>query len=280
MLRDPETNAEIINVEHVLATLYAYGVDNVDIQVKKVHSKNNGTYSDNIAYYTWKAAKNMGYDIPEVFPNRPQEEYTLSCKLREESKAPVEQEAERKIIRITEAFETEKLSFYPMCPDNLRVDPYSKTDLVMCATTVYDPVGEQKFECAVNPEVYHKHLSEARRYAHHIIFLMKYMPEKVAYSVASFLANFAYPSFGIGHGFHTENVFLPRRTADSWFAQEKFPAEVARHTIVDRLGAIALLGARLQGIRCIMKFSNHENDVNVLKEFEEWLKAPKVTAYK
>ena len=140
--------------------------------------------------------------------------------------------------------------------------------LYMHATTRYNPIGFQAVEFKIDSQTYKTELAGARRYAEHLKIPMKILGKKVSFAIGSAAALVLYPSFGIGHGFNFDNIFIPVSTVDEWREQEQYPEEIARHTIVDRLGAIALLDGRLEGVECYMKFSNHSNDIKVLKELE------------
>ncbi|MBW3013151.1 UDP-3-O-acyl-N-acetylglucosamine deacetylase [Candidatus Woesearchaeota archaeon] len=250
-----EGKAAIINVEHVLATLFAYDIDNAYIMVRRVPPFNGSPLGQYISFNTCLTST-------EVFPNTGEEELTL-CSLLEDMGSVV-LDKERRLATVERPFVTEKLSFHPFVKS-----------LMMHATTVYPPVGEQVFETEINGESYKKELAGARRYAEHLKYF-KFMPDWMAHRIGSFLTNFVNPTYGLGHGFNKRNVFLPTKTIEEWYSQEKCPAEIARHTIVDRLGAIALLDRRLEGVRCVMKFSNHVNDINVLRELQKELVNAKI----
>ena len=243
-------DVNMINVEHVTATLkYGYGIDNVYIIVRRMIPDKISRY---IPYLTCLTST-------EVFPNTGDEELTLCKKLDEVGTE--EQDKERIILKLKEPFVTDRLSFLPI-----------DSGLFMQATTDYFPIGEQTFEIEITTENYKNELAGARRYAEHVKYL-NFLPNFLRDKLASSLTMFANPGYGLGHGFNTDNVFLPVRTEEEWRAQEQYHAEIARHTIVDRLGAIALLDGRLDGVRCVMKFSNHINDLKVLKELREKLAA-------
>jgi UDP-3-O-acyl-N-acetylglucosamine deacetylase len=237
--------ASIINVEHVTSTLkYGYGIDNVYIIVRRMPPNK---LSRCIPYYTCSTST-------EVFPETGDQEITLCKKLDEVGIE--EQDKENIRLSLKKPFVTEKLSFFPI-----------EEGLVMEATTDYPYIGEQVFRTEITTENYKEQLAGARRYAEHVKYL-NFLPTAVRDRMASFLAMFFNPGYGIGHGFSRENVFLPVKNQAEWFSQENYCSEVARHTIVDRLGAIALLNGRLENVRCMMKFSNHINDLKVLNEMK------------
>lgn len=253
-----EKGARIINVEHPLATLGTHGIDNAYIHVERIASDNHNPLSQSIAYKTHEFFERIMESKIEVYPSFVGEERQLCDILAKEQYKPVEQDAECKIFKLFEPFKTEKLSFYPT----------PSKGLTMRATTKYHPIGSQTKEVCITPEIYKNELSEARRYVEHMKVMSKFMSIKRAEKIASSIAIFVYPYLGIGHGFNYDNLFLPTDTKKQWLNQEQTEAEVAGHTIVDRLGAMELLGVRFSGIMCDIRFSNHANDIKILRALD------------
>jgi UDP-3-O-acyl-N-acetylglucosamine deacetylase len=82
-IRLKQGDAEIINVEHVLATLFAYGIDNAYVMVRRVPPYNGSSISQYVAF-------NTSITRTEVFPNTGEEELTLCrmvllCRTRREN---------------------------------------------------------------------------------------------------------------------------------------------------------------------------------------------------
>ena len=92
------------------------------------------------------------------------------------------------------------------------------------------------------------------------------MPESLQSALASFII---FPRFGIGHGISHDSAFMPTKTVKEWEKQERVEAEIAAHTIMDRLGALALLDGRLQGIEVTCNRSNHPHDIHTLKKYKK-----------
>jgi UDP-3-O-acyl-N-acetylglucosamine deacetylase len=242
---------KVTNVEHMLATLFAYGVDNAYVDVERVPSR------------SFRHLERIGLATAvEALPNFNDREKALCDKLEETGLE--QQDNGRRIVRLQRAVGNDYLKFEPIDGDAL----------IAHATTVYPVPGEQSVTLEVNAANYRDQLSKSRPYA-------KEAPHWIPRGVAGFLASLWYPGFGYGHGHTTSTVFLPvgakrlhrkekRRAiaAARWEMQEidGYDAEIARHSIVDRLGAISLLPGRLEGARVTMKFSNHSNDLKVLRE--------------
>lgn len=227
---------KLVNVEHMLATLYAYGIDNALVEVKRIPSKS----------FEFLKKIHLATDF-EVLPIFPEREKTLCDKLDE---VGIEkQKKDGKMFKLDDSVISYNLSFHPM-----------KQGLIIEATTDYPVPGEQSLELGINPQTYRDELSRSRPYAKHV---KTWIPLQMANILASLLN----PSFGIGHGFDDSNVFLPVKTRKEWYEKQPYPRgdEITRHTIVDRLGAIALLDGRFEGVRIATKYSGHENDLNFLK---------------
>lgn len=234
-------SARVIHVEHLLATLFAYGIDNAIVRLRRIPTRS----------FRFLERFGIATDI-EVVPVSQDRELTLcnlidSCGLQE-------QLGERRMLNIDGPICTEKLQFEPI-----------DEGLVIKATTNYSAIGEQHAQFEITPKNYKDGLSQSRAYAKHI-------PAGAPFWLASLGAALAYPSFGIGHGFTHSTVFLPVGTEGEWRAQEIYPAEIARHSIVDRLGAIALMDGRLDRVKVTVKYSGHANDIRVLRNINDRLK--------
>ncbi|MBI2558858.1 UDP-3-O-acyl-N-acetylglucosamine deacetylase [Candidatus Woesearchaeota archaeon] len=228
---------QILNVEHILATLYAYGIDNALIEIKRTPSKSFRLLSE--------LGLTTGIEVVPTFEDR---EKTLCDKL---DGAGIEQQrTERKELRINKPVYTEKLSFEPI-----------NSGLILVATTNYPIPGEQTVAIQITPQSYRDELSRSRPYAKHAPV---WLPKRLVSAIAAVM----FPSFGIGHGFDSSKVFLPVKNKEEWYKTQRYPDgdEIARHTMVDRLGALALLNGRLEGVRVLARYSGHENDLRVLRE--------------
>lgn len=240
--------ARVITVEHLLTPLHIYGIDNVYIEVRRLEPDENSSLMQSVAYYTRDYFDRHDLKTPEAVGNI---DFESLCDLIE----PEKQKAERKILRLREPFETDRISFYPV----------EECGVMMHVTTDHKPIGKQVVAFQMVPETYREELARARPYAAHLEFV-SFLPNKVAHLIAKAVAHVWYPEFGIGHGFSEENVFLPTKTPEEWKAQERYPGEIPRHTIIDKYAPFALLDGRLDGVEVrIIPRSNHKNDIKVLK---------------
>ena len=238
-----EKGVKVLHVEHILATLYAYGIDNVRVELKR-----NLTRSFRVLQKVGLAT-----DV-HVVPTFEKREKTL-CELLDAAGIQQQSKARKEYV-LNGKRVTPRLVFEPL-PE---MDSH---ELVMQATTNYPIPGEQTFRFAITPESYRDELSQSRPYAKHV-------PTWLPISAASLLASIANPFYGLGHGFTPETIFFPVRTKEEWDAKQLYASEdeFARHTIVDRLGALALLagslGGRISGLEVAAKYSGHKNDIRVL----------------
>jgi len=230
-------DAELLCSEHILATTYATGIDNVQIQIDKIPSRNFKTL-EKLGWSTKRQA------VPYFPPNNERALYHAI-----QQTGLVEQNAPRKILRLEEEIGNERLSIKPIDSD----------ELILTAKTDYKKIGKQKTTLVITPKNYEK-ISKARAY-------MKLIPHWASEKVGKFLGGFVmYPHHGLKSGMSSELNFRQTRTAEQWKAQERMPSEVACHTIIDKLGALALIPGRLKGVHVISKYSNHKNDIKILKE--------------
>jgi UDP-3-O-acyl-N-acetylglucosamine deacetylase len=230
-----ERDARVLQVEHVLATLWAYGIDNAVVKPERVPSR-SFRFLDFIG---------LGTDI-EVIPNSRYRENIL-CKEIEEAGVE-EQRAERKLLEFNGTLGTEEL----------KLGRRKESGIAVRAVTDYPLVEIEEVEFEITPDNYRDQLSGSRPYAKHIPHSA--IPRKIL-SAAAALLNL---DFGFGHGFSPDTYFIPVRTEREWRQQEIYPAEIARHTVVDRLGAIALLPGRLNKATVTANRSGHASDIRVL----------------
>ncbi|MBI2630444.1 UDP-3-O-acyl-N-acetylglucosamine deacetylase [Candidatus Pacearchaeota archaeon] len=235
-------DARFLNVEHLLATLYVYGIDNARIEVERLPSLS-------FKILNWFG---LATDI-EVIPALPKLQRTL-CE-RIEDVGLTEQNCKRRRLRLKEEIGNEKLMLSPVDHEGLTIR----------ATTEYAPVGKESVKLVVGPREY-KRISSARA-------CVKQFNPGTPRFIMNILAMVAYPNFGIGHGFTERNVFIPPKTRVEWRQQEFCyfgkRGEIGYHTIIDRIGALALLGYSLSGVHVECKFSGHKNDLRVLRENEK-----------
>lgn len=230
-------NSELLCAEHILATTYAMGIDNARIQIERSSSK-----SLKLMEHLYLATKKQA--IPYFPPENEKNFYEAI-----EKTGLIEQPAQRKILRLEEKIENERLI----------IEPIDSNDLIITANTNYKKIGEQTATLTITPENY-KAISNARAY-------MKVIPHWAPENLVKFLGGiFFYPHHGLKSGMSNKINFRQTRTKEQWENQERMPNEIAYHTIIDKLGALALLPGKLQGAHLTSKFSGHKNDIQTLKE--------------
>jgi len=229
--------AELLCSEHILATTYSMGIDNAIIQVKRLPSK-SFKFLDYLGLATSRQA------IP-FFPSGSEKQL---CNMIQESGLTT-QKTSRKILRLEEEIGNERLSIKPMHSD----------DLSLTAATDYKEIGRQEATLIVSPENY-KEISDARAY-------MKIVPHWASEALVKTVGGILiYPHHGLKSGISSKVNFRQTKTAKQWKKQERMEGEIAYHTIIDKIGALALLPGRLQGAHVTSEFSNHQNDLQILKE--------------
>ncbi|MBU0615573.1 MAG: UDP-3-O-acyl-N-acetylglucosamine deacetylase [Nanoarchaeota archaeon] len=234
-----EGAAGVLHVEHLLATLYAYGIDNLRVNIERQPSR-----SFSLLEYMGASA------FCEVVPNFEGKTYGLCEKLDDNAE---QQDASRTVLTLDR-------QVGDLAKDRLTFEPFREHGLYIEATTDYPILGRQIVGINLDSETYKKEIARSRPYAKHVA--------KLPSQLLSLLAAIANPSFGIGHGFDPDtNVLLPiYLQKDMKRGQSLYPEgdEPARHTIMDRLGALALLPGRLDGVKVTARFSGHANDIAVL----------------
>jgi len=225
----------VLHSEHVISALYAYGIDNAEIDIRRIPNETGRYWSTDT----------------EALPNFEEREYTL-CKLLDDN--VVEQREQRRLLTVRDEFTDGKLT----------VRPGSGPGLMMRAKTSYKlpskEVVEEFYSVEISPERYRDELSLARplmsfqKLYRHCEWFLK------------ILGSVLYPHFGIGHGITEKHFCLPVRNKKEWDDSRLFYGELARHTIVDRLAAFALLDGRLDEVDIDAYRSNHANDLRFLNE--------------
>ena len=231
---------KIVGVEHLLATLYAMGIDNVVVDVSRVTPPRH-----------W--LQDFGIQTMAVLPLFPDRELSYINALLSTG------------VRIIDGAYRKRVSAgYDIHDEDMTLDKYlfinyhEGSGLVIEAKTQYPELGTQEVRVPITPLSYLTELAEARPYAKH---LLPWMPRWITEKAAS-LANLR---FGYGHGFSEENLILPN---NGWTEQLRYPDEIARHTIVDRLGALALLGVRFDHVGVQTYRSGHQHDLDFLRRHQ------------
>lgn len=240
--------AKVDHVEHVLATLYSMGVDNAIINLGR---KPELTF----AYLTYRAFQAIGQAAQsEVFPTSSNRELGL-CQLIKET-GLTEQSKPARIIRIPKKIGDEYLWLEP-CADS--------QGLIVQVQAKYGKPNEKEFTTEITPQIYESRLARSRPYARHIDGKILDLPLPIL-STAAKIINWEY---GIGHAFSKEAYLIPPRSPAEWDKAQLFPCEIARHSVVDRLGALALLGVRFDHTKAVTRKSGHKEDLEMLREFHK-----------
>ncbi len=245
-----DENNEVLHIEHLLATLFAYGIDNARVSLEREASRS----------YRWLDSMGFATDI-DVVPNFEGETYGLCEKLDGNLQ---EQESPRNLLTFDQ-------TIGDLESDRITIEDNVNSGLIVAATTRYPILGEQSLSIQVDGKTYKEEIARSRPYSKHL----KRLPVWVR-SCAAAIMN---PSFGLGHGFDPEeNVLLPiRNKGDLYRARRHYAAgdEPVRHTIMDRLGALALLPGRLEDVKVTAQFSGHANDIAFLSHALTYLKTNK-----
>ena len=219
----------VLTVEHLFATLFANEITNAHIEVWRKPS------------FNLRALQALGLANTYALPLAEGRETSLCDQI--ESIGVVEQDAAQKFLSLASPQGDGKLSFIP------REGPLS-----IQATTNYPVPGEQKFTLDLSPATYREELAWSRPYGK----LLKRASH--AWLGMQAFKLYGFPEFGIGHGIEIQNFIWHFNDRQAWDRKD-----VARHTCVDRLGAIALLDGRLTNVQVRANGSGHAHDLDVLR---------------
>lgn len=218
--------------EHRLADLFAYGVDNARIQIKKKHSISSRLF------------QKLGHARDTYF--LPNVGMKLCEALEDNTK---EQPAQRRILRLEEKIVTPKLV----------IEPIDGEDLIIKAITDYRLAGGriiQEKELVISPQTI-KEISFSRGYCR--------VPTWAPRPLSRLVSKFFFLSYGFGSGCDDTNQFYRTKTTEAWESQESMEAEVACHRIYDTVGESSLLPGKLIGVRITLRGAGHKYTLKVLK---------------
>jgi len=222
--------------EHVLAQLYAYGIDNAIVHVEKSPSLTSRMFK----YFG--SARNT-YFVPEVLGD-------LCCALDGNFK---KQEGFRRMLKLKENLCSDEggLSMTPRGSPGLRIE-------VLTRYILSDGPLAQSRSLEINEESI-KEISSARSYCGTVSWAPRWLTKTVA--------SLVYLSHGFGNGNDGGNTFYPMKTRKQWKDQEVMGAELACHSIMDRLGELALLPGRLEGVYVQSFKVGHKEAISALKKY-------------
>lgn len=231
-------NIRIFMPEHLLAILFGYGVDNAIINLEKSPSRSS------IILKYFGTARNTSV-VPYLGRKL--------CDALDNNLA--EQDKPRKILRLEEEINTEKIIFKPIKGD----------DIIIKAVTDYKLAKgkriKQEKEMTLSPKSI-KDISTSRAYCGVPLWAPKFLTRFIGY--------FLYLSYGLGYGCDESNLFYPCKSEIKWKAQELMDNEIACHTILDRIGdTFALFNGRVSGIHLTCKFASHKDAIETVKKYRE-----------
>jgi len=249
----------VLNSEHLLATLKAYGISNAIISIKTDYSRSRRVFRS-------LGIERNTFIIPYFAPEL---EKRVCEKI--ESVGLAEQNTKRQTYRLDRKIET------PEKIPKLTFEPIEGENLIFKVITDYPVIGEQEVSITITPESY-KTIANARSYNKHFRgekvfkrgpgktiprFLASFLPVDTCGNVlAKYLC---YPWFGLDHGFSRETNFLAPSTKEEWLKQERMPAEIACHSVIDGLGAVSLLEYNLIGTKITCHFGAHRDYIRLLQ---------------
>ena len=233
MLSLKKDDKRILVPEHLLGELLGYGIDNAVIELQTTPT------------LSYQLLRNFGSaKNSEAVPY-------FGKKLCEALKNNIEQQStERKILRLEEKIETQKLTFEPIEGNEIVIKVITDYKLAKCERIV------QEKELVISPEST-REISIARAYCGVPRQIPKWFSKAAGYLL--------FLSHGFGYGSNESNLFYPQKTPESWKAQELMEEEIACHSILDKLGELSLLPGKLQGIKITSRGAGHKYTIEVLK---------------
>jgi UDP-3-O-acyl-N-acetylglucosamine deacetylase len=231
----------IASPEHLLAQLSYYGVDNAIVQITKEQS-----FSSSLLRHLPVGSGRNTYFVPH-----------LGRKLCEGLDDNIKvQNKQRRILRLEEEINTEKLKIKPIEGDNVIITAITEY-------TLKTGLLKQKKELTMTPEVI-KSISVARGYCNVPVWAPQWLTK--------FVSLFFFPTQGYGNGNNLSNVFYPQKTESKWRGQELIESEIACHTIMDRAAELSLLPGRIKGIYVDCKFAGHKDTIETLIKYQNCFK--------
>ena len=227
--------AGVLHVEHFLAMLFAHGVDNCEVEVKR---EPDARYAQ-----LEKLGLASTFDVLPLLPDR---EKSLCARLSEIG--TIEQDS---LVRLL-------IPKHTLGDSMLTITPWDEDIVRISALTEYPHDGKQSYSATIDERTFAQELARSRSYAKHVKGWM-------GDGFINVVAKIAKIDFGYGHGFLKDEFFIPVNSTAEWRAQERYPAEIARHSVVDRLGALALLSGRLSHAYVVGNRSGHAHDLQTLK---------------
>lgn len=227
----------IANVEHLLAILYAFNVDNAFIIVNKETR--------------WPSrGKKVGLPLFS--------DGVISIVYQLKKAHIVEQKGfYREYKTVTEKLE----ATHPDRGDYISIEPGNSFSIEYIAGYPHLGIDEQSLSFQLSPESFLTELAEART----LIHSLNHLPPLIA----SFLAKFSFLSYGYGIGINQENAISP--FLGKFYNQPRYldsqgrSSELVRHKIQDLLGEVSILGP-LKRVKIKAIKSGHQHNLEFIKK--------------
>jgi UDP-3-O-[3-hydroxymyristoyl] N-acetylglucosamine deacetylase len=233
----------IASVEHLLATLYAFNVDNAFIMVdKKIR----------------RLFRREKVGLP-LFPDG-----VLSIIYQLKKAHIVEQKGfYRPYKTVTEKLE----ATHPDKGDYIAIEPGNSFSIDYTAGYPHLDIAEQSRSFQLTPESFLTELAEART----LIHSLNHLPPLLA----RFLAKFSFLSYGYGIGINQENAICPFQgkfyNEPRYLDSQGGSSELVRHKIQDLLGEISILGL-LKKVKIKAIKTGHQHNLEFMKKLSLKLK--------
>jgi len=236
-----ESGLHINNIEHILATLYAFNVDNAIVEVEK---------KSLVPFLLRKRS------LP-IFP-RSTLEYLMALKdagIEEQVGYVRKYRSIQRIHTFTHKKRGDRITIEPQ-ERGITIDylsGYPKLD-----------IPDARLVLNLTPVNFMREVSEART----LVNQYYHCP----YLLAKLLGSLTFISYGIGVGVGPENAIVRLRGKD--FSEPRYGGyefELVRHKIVDFLAAVSLLGP-LRGVKFTVVKSGHKFDLMVCRHLHEILR--------
>ena len=231
---------DILVPEHLLGIVFGMGLDNANVTLETEESK---------SYYTLKGI--LGSSNSDVVPYLGQDLYdNLKNNLKE-------QREPRKNLFLEQRIKSDRLSMEPIDRKGIIIDIETDYKLRSRERVIQSYKGE------ITPELV-KEISSARTYCR--------VPHWSPKTLTKFISGFFYLSQGWGNGSSKDTIFYPAKTANDWHAQERMEAEITKHSILDKLGEMALLSGRLSGVKITSRGASHKHTMEFLQKNQDKFK--------
>jgi UDP-3-O-acyl-N-acetylglucosamine deacetylase len=232
-LKDPSSEVEISMPEHILATCLAYGISSANIYVERTHRGR---------YLAWKKIQGFPY-----FDKR---QLSVCKEIENVGIRELEERPEFILTRAFDAVTIGPIQERKVGTPYFRMTPESGGQRTFKIKTKYSSIPEQNFESSFEGGDWYKdEISWARSYGRASLGISHRISQACMIVGGGLLGR----GFGQNLGRDTTLYPPPRLGSDSWedldgaYCEEAKPHEIARHRVMDFMGALALLEGELGG---------------------------------